>query len=73
VQKALELIAAAARRHDRQLSICGDGPSRHPDMIERLVALGFTAISVSPEAFANTVKLVAEAEARLGISSSASA
>lgn len=73
VQRALELIADAAHRHKKQLSICGDGPSRHPEIIERLVTLGFTAISVSPEAFAGAVKLVADAEARLGISSSASA
>lgn len=67
VQKALELIATAARRHNKQVSICGDAPSRRPEMVERLVALGLTAISVSPEAFANTVQLVAETEARLGV------
>ena len=72
VGKALELLAIAARRHSKQLSICGDAPSRHPEMIERLVALGLTAISVSPEAFARTVRLVAETEARLGITNPSS-
>jgi hypothetical protein len=36
-------------------------------MIDTLVAAGLTSISVSPEAFERTVRLVAEAEARLGI------
>jgi pyruvate,water dikinase len=73
VLKALETIAAAARRHNKQLSICGDAPSRHPEMVERLVALGLTAISVSPEAFAKTVQLVADTEAKLGVSNPSSA
>jgi len=68
VQKAFELLATAAQRHKTQLSICGDAPSRHPAMVEQLVRLGLTAISVSPEAFSNAVKLVAETEALLGIS-----
>jgi pyruvate,water dikinase len=72
VQKALEQIARATRRQNKQVSICGDAPSRHPEMVEQLVALGLTAISVSPEAFAKTVQLVADAETRLGISKASS-
>jgi pyruvate,water dikinase len=73
VLEAIEQIARAARSSGKMVSICGDAPSRHPEMVERLVALGLTSISVSPEAFDRTVKLVAEAESKLGISATAGA
>lgn len=72
VTKAFELLAAAARRHRKQISICGDAPSRHPEMLEQLVAFGFNAVSVSPEAFARTVQLVADAESRFGAAEASS-
>ncbi len=67
VVSAIEHIAQAAQSAGKQVSICGDAPSRHADMIDTLVAAGLTSISVSPEAFERTVRLVAEAEAKLGI------
>jgi pyruvate,water dikinase len=71
VLAAIEQIAAAARRHGKQVSICGDAPSRHADIVEKLIAAGLTSISVSPEAFARTVQLVSDAEAKLGIAPTA--
>ncbi len=67
VLNAIDHIARAARRMGKQVSICGDAPSRHAAIIEKLVAAGLTSISVSPEAFERTVQLVAEAEATLSI------
>jgi len=67
VMAALEQIARTARAHGKQVSICGNAPVRHPEMLRRLVEFGLTSISVSPEAFAETVRLVAQAEAELGI------
>jgi pyruvate, water dikinase len=63
VMLALERIAAAARRAGKLVSICGNAPSRYPEMCRKLVEYGFTSISVSPEAVERTLSLVREAEA----------
>lgn len=67
VLAAMAHITRAARLAGRQVSICGNAPSRYPEMVKTLIELGLTSISVSPEAFERTVELVAKAEAELGI------
>jgi pyruvate,water dikinase len=67
VLAAIERIAVACRARGVPLSICGDAPSRHPEIIDKLVGFGLSSFSVSAEAFETTLAAVAEAEARRGI------
>jgi pyruvate,water dikinase len=63
VLSAIERIAQACRAHDIPVSICGDAPSRHPDLIRRLIGYGLSSISVSADAFETTLQAVLEGEA----------
>jgi len=46
-----------------KIGICGQGPSDHPDFAEFLVAQGIDSVSLNPDSFAKTVKVIAAAEA----------
>lgn len=46
-------------------SICGQAPVRFPDLVEKLVRWGVTAISVEPEAVESTYQAIAQAERKL--------
>ncbi len=63
VMAGIELITKACRAHDVPVSICGDAPSRHPELIRKLLDFGLTSISVSADAFESTLQAVREAEA----------
>ncbi len=65
VMRAIEHVIATARRRGITVSVCGQGPSEHPDLAERLVEWGITSISVTPDVIERTRRLVAEAEARI--------
>ncbi len=67
VQKAIAQIAGSCRAAGKQISICGNAPSRYLELVPKLIAAGLTSISVSPEAFQTTLEAVVEAEAKLGI------
>jgi pyruvate,water dikinase len=64
VLAGIERIAGACRAHDMPVSICGDAPSRHPELIHQLIGFGLTSISVSADAFEATLAAVGEAETR---------
>ncbi len=65
VMRAIEHVITTARRRGITVSVCGQGPSEHPDLAERLVEWGITSISVTPDVIERTRRLVAEAEARI--------
>ena len=67
VQKAIGQIASACRSAGKSVSICGNAPSRYPEMVASLIAGGLTSLSVSPESFETTLNAVVEAEAALGL------
>ncbi|BAY12407.1 putative PEP-binding protein [Calothrix sp. NIES-2098] len=46
-------------------AICGQAPAIYPEIIDRLVQWGITAISVEPEAVERTYQAIARAEQRL--------
>jgi pyruvate,water dikinase len=46
-------------------SMCGQAPSQYPDLTRRLVELGITSVSVSPDAIERTRQIVADAEHHL--------
>ncbi|MYJ02069.1 MAG: hypothetical protein F4102_07390, partial [Chloroflexi bacterium] len=53
-----------ARDRGITVSVCGQGPSEHPDLAQRLVDWGITSISVTPDVIEQTRQLVANAEAQ---------
>ncbi|MBZ5703217.1 MAG: hypothetical protein LAN84_15390 [Acidobacteriia bacterium] len=65
VLAGMERIARAARARNLPVSICGNAPSRYPEMLETLLRFGFTSFSVAPESFERTVAAVAAAEQKL--------
>lgn len=58
IRKAIK----TSRKHGLTASICGQAPSNHPDLTEKLVKWGITSISVSPDAIQRTRELIAWAE-----------
>ena len=65
VLHAIRTVIETAGRCGVTVSVCGQGPSEHPDLAERLVEWGITSISVTPDVIERTRQLVAEAEARV--------
>ena len=64
VLKAIEHVITTAKRRGITVSVCGQGPSEHPDLAQRLVDWGITSISVTPDVIEQTRHLVANAEAQ---------
>ncbi len=62
VLAGIERITRACREHDIPVSICGDAPARHPELIHKLIEFGLSSISVSANAFEQTLNTVIEAE-----------
>lgn len=60
----LEKTIKTAKKHGITSSICGQAPSNHPDLLEKLVEWGITAISVSPDALSRSRQLIHWAEAK---------
>jgi pyruvate,water dikinase len=67
VMLALEQLVTTARRRGITSSICGQAPSDYPDLTEKLVGWGITSISVNPDVIDKTRKIIADAEAKLGV------
>ena len=62
VLAGIERIAQACRARDMPVSICGDAPSRYPELIAKLIGFGLSSISVSADAFESTLRAVVAAE-----------
>jgi pyruvate,water dikinase len=58
VLEAIRRIIAGAHARQKPVSICGDQPSRDPELVEVLVEAGIDSISVLPSAFAETSALL---------------
>ncbi|WP_048885138.1 phosphoenolpyruvate synthase [Aurantiacibacter atlanticus] len=60
------IAQAIAKAHDAgiKIGICGQAPSDHPEFAAFLVEQGIDSISLNPDSFVSTMKVVAEAEAR---------
>ena len=67
VMRSLEQIVKTCRQRGVTCSICGQAPSDYPEMTEKLVEWGITSLSVNPDVIERTRKIVAAAEAKLGM------
>ncbi len=67
VMSAIQTAVAVARRRGITVGICGQAPSVYPEMTEKLVEWGMTSVSVSPDMIDQTREIIANAEAKLGI------
>ncbi|MGK7929716.1 MAG: putative PEP-binding protein [Spirulina sp.] len=65
VAAALEMLIRRARQEGIPCSLCGQAVVRSPQLIDRLIEWGITAISVELEAVEPTYKAIARAERRL--------
>ena len=65
VQKAIAQLIAVAREHQIECCICGQATVDYPDLIEKLVGWGITAISVEPQAVEQTHQAIARAERKI--------
>jgi pyruvate, water dikinase len=62
VQMAIERVIKTTKQKGITCSICGQAPSVYPEVTERLVELGTTSVSVTPDMIEVTREIIAEAE-----------
>ena len=62
VLRAIENIITHFHKYGKTVSICGQAPSEYPEIVEFLVRNRIDAISVNPDKFYDTKKLVSEIE-----------
>jgi len=61
---SLKRLVTKAKKRGIMVGICGQAPSNHPDLVEKLVKWGITSISVSPDAITHTREIIHWAENR---------
>ncbi len=61
---SLKRLVVKSKKRGIMVGICGQAPSNHPDLVEKLVKWGVTSISVSPDAIDRTREIIAWAEAK---------
>lgn len=59
---ALKRTIRLCKKRNVTVSICGQAPSSHDDLVEKLVKLGVTSISVNPDAISRVRNLIFETE-----------
>ena len=62
---ALEKTIKTCLKEKVTCSICGQGPSEYPELVEKLIEFGITSISVNPDAVERTRQTIFEAERKL--------
>ncbi|MCH5373729.1 MAG: phosphoenolpyruvate synthase, partial [Planctomycetes bacterium] len=63
VRRAISSLIEPAHRHGRQVGLCGQAPSDHPEFARFLVKAGIDSISINPDSFVTVKRQVADAEA----------
>ena len=59
---ALEKIVKTCHKYGITASICGQAASTYDDLVEKLIRLGITSVSVNPDAVGRVKHIVSEAE-----------
>jgi len=62
VKGVVREVIRAAHKQDCKVGICGEAPSNYPEFAAFLVKCGIDAISINPDRFVETKKIVAKAE-----------
>ncbi len=65
VKAAISQLIKVAHKNGKHVSICGQAPSVYPDFCEFLVEEGIDCISLNPDTFIRTKKIIASAEQRI--------
>ena len=58
VKKMISMAIETAQKHGKKIGICGQGPSDFPDFAKFLVEKGIDTISVVPDSFVKTIKVL---------------
>lgn len=66
VKTMLKMAIDGCRRQGVHSGICGQAPSDYPEMAEFLVRCGIDSMSINPDTFLKTLRLVVDVEERLG-------
>jgi pyruvate,water dikinase len=67
VMWALRRIIKTCHKYGVTASICGQAPSTYDDLVEELVKLGITSLSINPDAIDRVRNVIANAEHRIGV------
>ncbi|MFO7772955.1 MAG: phosphoenolpyruvate synthase [Dehalococcoidia bacterium] len=62
VTNSIADLIASAHRKQRNVGLCGQAPSDHPEFAAFLVEAGIDSISVNPDSVLSVIQVVAEAE-----------
>jgi pyruvate,water dikinase len=62
VKAMIEQVVRVAHEHGRKVGICGQAPSDHPELARFLAAIHIDSISVTPDALAAVVRILAASE-----------
>ena len=62
VKNAVREVIHAAHKANCKIGICGEAPSDYPEFAAFLVKSGIDSISINPDRFIETKKIVAKAE-----------
>lgn len=65
VKRAIAQLIKVAHEHGKHVSICGQGPSVYPEFTEFLVEQGIDCISLNPDTFNKTKRIIASAEQKI--------
>ncbi len=65
---ALKRVIKSCNKHGVTCSICGQAPSQYDDLVEQLVNLGITSISVNPDSVGRVRDVIYEAEKKVASS-----
>ena len=63
VKKMLSMAIAAAKRKNKYIGICGQGPSDHPDLAQWLMEEGIESVSLNPDTVVDAWLALARAKA----------
>lgn len=65
VKRAIAWLIKVAHKNGKLVSICGQGPSVYSEFTEFLVEQGIDCISLNPDAFIKTKRIIASAEQKI--------
>ena len=65
VKDMVQMVIEKAKKNNRKIGICGQGPSDYPEFARFLVELGIDSISLNPDSVIKTLLDIAKLEAKL--------